>query len=63
MKRMTDELPEMSNGYAVFARCRNCGDYLTISHTQWFVHVSSYDRSCRITRLADPDRHELWANH
>ena len=59
----TDDLPEKANGYEVFAKCLNCGDYLTISTTQWFVHVSSYDRDCRITRLADPDRHQRWAGH
>jgi hypothetical protein len=56
-------LPDTDNGYPVYARCTGCGINLTISRDQWFVHVNTYDRSCRKSDLATPDRHERWAKH
>lgn len=62
MTMTLEPLPEKANGYEVFAKCENCGDYLTISGRQRFVHVSTYDRNCRNATLAHPDRHHRWAS-
>lgn len=60
-EQIIEVLPEKSNGYEVFAKCLNCGEHLTINGSQWFVHVTTYDRNCRKTSLAKPDRHQRWA--